>query len=52
VVNPLGVAEPTVGETSTPLSSCLTPGVISDKCFDSGILKYIYVYSDNYAHRL
>ena len=29
---------------STPLSSCITPGVISDKCFASGILKYIYMF--------
>ena len=29
--------------TSTPLRSCITPGVIYDKCFASGILIYIYV---------
>jgi hypothetical protein len=27
---------------STPLSSCIIPGVISNKCFASGILKYIF----------
>ena len=37
-------------ETSTPLSSYITPGVIPDKCFAFGILKYMY--SDNYAHKL
>jgi hypothetical protein len=30
-------------ETITPLSSCITPGVISDKGFASGILKYIFI---------
>jgi hypothetical protein len=37
-------------ETSTPLSSCITPGVISDKCFSFGILKYMYSY--NFTHKL
>jgi hypothetical protein len=37
-------------ETSTPLSSCITPSVISDKYFSFGILKYMY--SDNYAQKL
>ena len=42
-------------ETSTPLSSCITPLVLfSYKCFFSGILKYIciYVCSNDYAHKL
>jgi hypothetical protein len=37
-------------ETSTPLSSGVKLGVISDKCFASGIWKYMY--SNNYAHKL
>jgi hypothetical protein len=42
VVNPFGVAEPTVGWKRTPLSAvAITPGVISDKCFISCILKFI-----------
>jgi hypothetical protein len=45
VVNPLGVAKPMVGWKRAPLlASCIIPGVISDKCFASGILKYIYIY--------
>jgi hypothetical protein len=42
VVNPLGVAKPTVGWKRAPLSAvALTSGVISDKCFTYCILKFI-----------
>jgi hypothetical protein len=51
VVNLLGVDKPTVGWKRAPLSVvALTSGVISDKCFASSSLKYMY--SDNYAHKL
>jgi hypothetical protein len=44
VVNPLGVAEPTVGWKRAPLSAVVSPSeVISDKCFSFGILKFICI---------
>jgi hypothetical protein len=50
VVNPLGVAEPTVGGNEHPSQQLLNPGGISDKCFASGTLKYLSF--NNYAHKL
>ena len=52
VVNPLGVAEPTVGWKQAPLSVvATTSGVISDKCFiyilhlEIHRLVYAYIYA-------
>jgi hypothetical protein len=49
VVNPFGVAEPTVGWKRAPLSAVASHLVFSDKCY---ILYLEFKYSNMYAHGL